>query len=517
MKQLHRPLTIHRWRVPAPAVALALALTLTVAFSLALPASESRTTVFGRTRPEAQGVASASLLAFIEALNRLEGLHSIMLVRHGQVIAEGWWAPYAAADNHELYSLSKSFTSTAIGLAVAEGRLTIDDEVLKFFPDDVPDEPNNNLKAMRVRDLLTMSTGHQDESPTAPDKISARAFLAQPVPHKPGTHFKYNTPATFMLSAIVQKQTGLTVAEYLRPRLFEPLGIAHPEWNTNYQGISLGGYGLSVRTEDIARFGQLYLQKGKWNGAPLLSAEWVELATSRQVSNGSNPQSDWDQGYGFQFWRCRHQAFRGDGAFGQYCLVLPEQDAVLAITSGVKDMQAVLNVVWDLLLPALRPTHLRPDAVAQQKLTDRLASLRIPAAAGAPSSSLAQKISGRTYSFPTNAQNLSSLSLSFGTPSTGSGVVLSYTVNGRTSRLPCGSDTWSRGRGSIASYNDVPLAASAAWASDDTCVVKLIPTGTPFCFTWKLRFAGDELIFAEERNVGFGRTQTPQLTGRVAP
>src|SRR6185436_20057346 len=162
-----------------------------------------------RSAPETQGVSSAGLLAFLEAADQqLDGMHSVMLVRHGHVITEGWWTPYDPQSNHELYSLSKSFTSTAVGLAVAEGKLSIDDPVLKFFPDDAPAEPSPNLKSMRVRDLLMMSAGHQDEVPTAADKISAKSFLAQPVPHKPGTHFKYNTPATFMLSAIVQKQAG---------------------------------------------------------------------------------------------------------------------------------------------------------------------------------------------------------------------------------------------------------------------------------------------------------------------
>src|SRR6185436_3920448 len=264
---------------------------------------------FPRATPESQGVSSGAILDLVEALDQIDAMNSFMLVRHGSVIAEGWWAPYSAKDNHELYSLSKSFTSTAVGMAVAEGKLSIDDEVLKFFPEDAPAAPSANLKAMRVRDLLTMNTGNQDEVPTATDKISAKAFLTNAVPHKPGTHFKYNTPATFMLSAIVQKQTGQTVFDYLKPRLFEPLGITQPVWNTNFQGISLGGYGLNVCTEAIARFGQLYLQKGNWQGQQLITREWVRMATSRQVSNGSNPQSDWDQGYGFQFWLCRNGAF----------------------------------------------------------------------------------------------------------------------------------------------------------------------------------------------------------------
>src|SRR5260221_1564607 len=219
-----------------------------------------------RSAPEAQGVSSAALLDFVNTLDQqIDGMHSVMVVRHGQVIAEGWWAPYDAEHNHVLYSLSKRFSSTAVGLAVAEGKLSIDDEVLNFFPDDAPTNASNNLKAMRVRDLLMMSTGHQEEPSSAADTVSPKSFLDKPVPHLPGTHFKYNTAATFMQSAIVQKVTGQTVLDFLGPRLFEPLGIEHPVWDANFQGISLGGYGLRVRTEDIAKFGQLYLQNVRWN------------------------------------------------------------------------------------------------------------------------------------------------------------------------------------------------------------------------------------------------------------
>lgn len=211
-----------------------------------------------RSAPEAQGVSSRALLDFVEAADReFDAMNSMMLIRHGRVIPEGWWTPYNAQSNHELYSLSKSFTSTAVGIAVAEGLLSVDDPVLKLFPNDAPDDPSGNLKAMRVRDLLCMSTGHQDEPSAAAATVSAKTFLDQPVSHKPGTHFKYNTAATFMLSAIVQKQSGSSVLDFLRPRLFEPLGIDHPVWDSNWQGISLGGYGLRVRTEDIARLGQL--------------------------------------------------------------------------------------------------------------------------------------------------------------------------------------------------------------------------------------------------------------------
>jgi CubicO group peptidase (beta-lactamase class C family) len=465
-----------------------------------------------RATPEAEGVSSAAVLEFVEAADRqIDAMNSFMLVRHGAVVAEGWWAPYDAASNHELYSLSKSFTSTAVGLAIAEGKLSLDDTVLKFFPEDAPAEPSANLRAMRVRDLLCMSAGHQDETSAAADKVSAKAFLAHPVPHKPGTHFKYNTAATFMLSAIVQKQTGQTVLDYLRPRLFEPLGIDHPVWDTNWQGISLGGYGLRVRTEDIARLGQLYLQQGRWQGKQLIPAAWVEAATARQTSTGSNPNSDWDQGYGYQFWRCRHGAYRGDGAFGQYCLVLPEQDAVVAITSGVKDMQAVLNLVWDKLLPAFHGQVLPVDADAQAKLTQKLAGLVLRTPDGKETSPLTGRVFGHRYVFSPNERKLESILLE---PAAGGrGLALVMRSHGVESRFPGGFGEWEKGRGDFGSYSNEPVAASAAWVKDDTCVFKLCAFETPFYQTITLRFDGDQLFYDAETNTGFGATKQAQLVG----
>ena len=467
-----------------------------------------------RSTPEALGIASAAILDFVETADRqIDALHSFMLVRHGHVVAAGWWAPYAAQSPHELYSLSKSFTSTAIGLAVAEGKLSIDDTVLSFFPEDAPADPSAQLKEMRLRGLLCMSTGHEKEPPTGRDVVSPKTFLAQPVPFKPGTRFLYNTAATFMLSAIVQKATGQTVLDYLKPRLFAPLGIADPTWETNFQGISLGGYGLSVCTEDIARFGQLYLQKGQWHGKQILPAAWVEAATARQTSNGSNPKSDWDQGYGFQFWRCRHGAYRGDGAFGQYCLVMPEQDAVLAITSGVRDMQAVLNLVWDKLLPAMRPGRLPKNAAMQKRLAERLASLTLPTPAGAVSSPLLPKLAGKSFVFPANDRKLDAIALE---PGPGAdAVTLVATSNGTATRLVCGQGRWVKGRFALGAGPERAVAASGTWVADDTFEAKLWYYETPFSLTVKLRFAGDQVFHDSEFNVSFGPTRQPQLVGRA--
>jgi CubicO group peptidase (beta-lactamase class C family) len=467
-----------------------------------------------RSSPESQGVSSAGVLAFVEAADtKIEGMHSFMLVRHGRVVAEGWWRPYDAKTRHELYSLSKSFTSTAVGLAAAEGKLSVDDPVLKFFPDEAPAEPSNNLKAMRVRDLLRMSTGQQTEPSLARSAQPwVKTFLAHPVPFKPGTHFLYNTAGTYMQSAIVQKATGKTVLEYLGPRLFEPLGIENPTWGTSPQGISLGGYGLSVRTEDIARFGQLYLQKGVWHGRKLIPAEWVAAATGLQTSNGSNPQSDWDQGYGYQFWRCRHGAYRGDGAFGQFCVVIPEQDAVVAITGGVKDMQAVLNLVWDHLLPAMKSEPLPAADESNKRLQARLADLTIPTPKGSGSARIPEGVAGKTFTFAANDQKVEAVGLEFGAG--GDGVTLVGRFNGGDEqRIACGSGEWKKGRFAFGRTAPQPAAASGAWTADDTYTAKVCFYETPFVVTVRLDFSEGKLRLESSWNVAFGPTKPVALTG----
>ena len=463
-----------------------------------------------RSSPERQGVSSAAVLGFVEAADsQLDSLHSFMLVRHGNVVAEGWWTPYDAESRHELYSLSKSFTSTAVGLAIAEGKMTISDSVLSAFPDEAPADASNNLKAMRVRDLLRMSAGHQAEVKLGPDVLSPKNFLAHPVPFKPGTHFLYNTPATFMASAMVQKATGQTVLDYLKPRLFEPLGIANPTWDANFQGISLGGYGLSVRTEDIAKFGQLYLQKGKWHGKQLIPAAWVEEATSLQTSNGSNPKSDWEQGYGYQFWRCRNGAYRGDGAHGQYCVVMPEQDAVVAITSGLGDLQAVLNLVWDKLLPAMKAETISEDPEGRQQLQSRLKGLTIRKPQGSASSPILAQVSGKTYAFPSNDKKLESVRIEAG--SNPGDLALVTRTDGREQRIEIAGDGWKKGKITLPQGGERVAASTGAWTAEDTYAARVVLYETPFILNLTLRFAGDELFYDSKMNV---RGKDPQLVGR---
>jgi CubicO group peptidase (beta-lactamase class C family) len=484
-----------------------------------------------RSSPERQGISSAAILSFIDrADSQIDAMHSFMLVRHGHVVAEAWWSPYDSATPHMLYSLSKSFTSTAVGLAIAAGKLSLDDQVLKFFPEDAPPNPSANLQAMRIRDLLRMNTGQAREAALwpwsdVPDSNVhpvpwTRTFLAESVPFKPGSRFLYNSPGTYMLSAIVQKVTGQTVLEYLRPRLFEPLGIAHPVWFTSPQGVTIGAFGLLVRTEDIAKFGQLYLQKGMWHGRQLIPASWVAAATAMQTSNGSSPESDWDQGYGYQFWRSRHNSFRGDGAFGQYCLVLPEMDAVIVITSGVRDMQSVMNLVWQALLPAMRPGVLPENPAARRRLDARLAHLAVRTPARSTTGALATAVSKRWYQVPENARGIQAVALDL-TPD--SLALLVRTAAGET-RTPLGAGAWAKSRGGFTGGLDhllsVPpnplIAASGAWTGDSTFTVKLALYETPYGAIITLRFDGDRLLLDEEYNVSFGPTKQPQLIGTVA-
>ncbi len=463
-----------------------------------------------RSLPETQGTSSAQLHAFVDALDGLNGLHSVMVVRHGHVVAEGWWAPYRPEFRHSLFSLSKSFTSTAVGLAQAEGKLSIHDPVIQYFPEDIPENPSTNLKAMRVSDLLRMSTGHQSEPGRSESEAWTRTFLHHPVPFKPGTHFVYNTCATYMQSAVVQKATSQNLMEYLTPRLFEPLGIEGPTWEMSPQGISTGGYGLSVRTEDIAKFGQLYLQKGKWHGKQLVPESWIDEATKLQTSNGSDPESDWDQGYGYQFWRCRNGAYRGDGAFGQYCIVLPEQDAVVSITSGIGNMQSVLNVVWDKLLPAFHADPLPPADAEAHRLRDRMKSLAIavPGKLGIPPEGL----SG-VYSFSDNPMKLRTVELGNATHDS---ITLHLNFDGKDQAAEFGIGQWKLTKLSWGAVPEIPVATAATWEGS-TLVTRVCFVETPFIVTARWRFDGDTVVLSQESNVAFGPVRKDDVVGKRSP
>jgi CubicO group peptidase (beta-lactamase class C family) len=355
--------------------------------------------------PESQGISSKAIRDFINAANTSGiGWHSFILVRHGNVVAEGWWRPFAPEYKHTLYSLSKSFTSTAIGMLVKDGKLKVEDQLISFFSDELPAEISNNLKQIKIKHVLTMNTGHADD--TMPKMRESKTtwtqtYLGLPVQFEPGTHFLYNTGNTYMLGAVVYKITGKTLEEFLTPRLFQPLDIKGYDWETSPQGLNTAGYGLRVKTEDIAKLGQLYLQKGKWNGKEILTENWVNEATSYQTKSQEG-NGDWAQGYGYQFWRCKPGFYRGDGAFGQFCIVMPEQDAVLAVTSESWDMQQSMTTMWENLLPAMQSASLAENQTEWTALKNDLQNLSLPVVKGSPLPAASSKYNDKKISLDNN-------------------------------------------------------------------------------------------------------------------
>ncbi|GAA3579109.1 hypothetical protein GCM10022197_40730 [Microlunatus spumicola] len=316
---------------------------------------------------------AAGVLAFLDAVQTAgdQELHSVALLRHGRVFARGWWEPYGPDDATLMYSLSKSFTSTALGFAVAEGLVTLDDKVVdRLRPDG---EVGPRTAAMTLRDLAAMASGHHADTlddPRVRDAADpALGFLSIEPESDPGTVFAYNNPATYTLGAVLQSVTGTTLTAYLRPRLFEPLGITPGWWDQRPAGRDIAFTGLHLTTEALVRFGQLYLDGGVYAGRQVLPEGWTATALALHTPNPAEPNPDWSQGYSFQFWRGRHGTVRGDGAYGQFVVLLPEQDAVLVATGGTENMQGVLDAAWAHLLPAFdAPTSTEADAALAERL-----------------------------------------------------------------------------------------------------------------------------------------------------
>lgn len=341
-----------------------------------------------KVSPESVGIDSEAVIRLLDAFeeNPKAELQGLMIVRHGKLAAAGLAAPYREEDKGLVYSVSKSFTSTAIGFAVSEGLLSVEDQVISFFPEYLPEEVSENLAAMRIKDLLTMTTGHDED--TLPHLVKHRGaqdnwisvFFGIPVIHKPGTHFLYNSGATYLLAAILQKVSGQGMMEYLTPRLFEPLGIEGAHWDVSAQGIVSGGWGLSVSVADMMKLGLLYLGHGVYNGKRLLPEEWIEAAAKKQVDNRDwNPTAgpDWLKGYGYQFWTCVPGFYRADGAFGQYIIVMDELDTVIVVKGEADDLQSELTAIWEILLPAIGEV-LPENRASCQEMERRLAFLSLP-------------------------------------------------------------------------------------------------------------------------------------------
>lgn len=363
-----------------------------------------------RNSPFDANVDPRAVLNFIDTVfaNDLD-LHSFMLFRHGNVVAEGWSWPYESQRPHIMHSLTKSVTACAVGLAIDAGQFALDDRVVSFFEDELPVNVSSNLEAMTVRDLLTMQAGHAESvsgSVFRPIKTSWVAeFFKIPVVHAPGTQFLYSSALSFMLSAIVTRTTGEAIRDYLEPRMFKPLGISGLTWGASPNGISSGGNGLTWKTADSLKLGILHLYKGKWDGQQILPSSWVEEATRSQVLGGD---------YGYQWWVAGDSdAYFAVGAFGQFSFVFPKHDAVLAVTAGVQSSAELRELALQYFPAAFGDTRKPQDIATNDELQTRLRTLRLLPEARYTLSPVVQQVSGRTYDIEANDDNVSKVQLEF--------------------------------------------------------------------------------------------------------
>ena len=338
-----------------------------------------------RSTPAAEGISTQAVISMMDSLMALPecDIHHVMVVRHGKVVAELHPAPFRAEDSHTLYSASKTFTSLAVGCAIDDNLLRLDDRVMTFFPDKRTNRVSDNMASMTVRDLLMMASG------VAPDWTMrnnstdwVKDWLAKPVDDKPGSRFQYDSMCTFMLSAIVQRVTGLTMLDYLNAKLFGPMHIAVADWETSPDGINTGGWGLRVQAETMAKLGLLLLNKGNWQGRQLVSADYVTAACSRLIDGGAKvtvPPTDGNQGYGYQVWQSKWPgSYRADGAMGQYTVVVPQEDLVVAILGMKLYGHEELACIWNQLMPGMKAEPLLPEKKLQKRLENLCATAKLP-------------------------------------------------------------------------------------------------------------------------------------------
>ena len=417
--------------------------------------------------PESQGVPSEAILKFIDGCEKtfdagdLGAIHGFVIVRHGKVIAEGSWKPFDTLnETHMLYSHSKSFTSSAIGLLADRGKIDLDERIVDIFSNEVPAKVSENLAQLRVRDLLTMNVGKKDHL-LRDGGDWVKEFLSKDFFRKPGTGFKYDSDATYMLAAIVEKKSSMKMMDYLQKNMFDQIGIAKAWTTCSPQGIPCGGWGMNMTTRELARFGQLYLNRGDWDGKRVLSSDWVSLATTRQTWSGwqnvgvkaLGEGTDWEQGYGFQFWRCRHGAYRADGAGGQYTVVIPEKDMVVSAHAGLGDFPKELDLIWDNLLPVLKDAPLAENPSAQKKLADRLAKLAIKPVEFARARKWTTPFE---FSLRENSRGFKSVRFD---PKDGGGCICTLVTRAGEQKFPAGTGEWQKGSIRIDTENYEGLGA----------------------------------------------------------
>ncbi|MBO7237621.1 MAG: serine hydrolase [Kiritimatiellae bacterium] len=449
--------------------------------------------------PESQGVSSRAVLKWINACeksfaawNGSGALHGFVIVRNGKTIAEGSWKPFnTLEETHMLYSHSKSFTSTAIGFLVEEGNLDLDERVMEIFPELTPTNVTDNLKSMRVRDLLTMNVGAKWDHKVHRFDDWGRTFMEKELQTKPGCGFKYDSDATYMLAAIVEKRSGEKLMDYLDKRFFKKIGI-EKAWSTvSPQDIACGGWGMNMTTREMARFGLCYAQNGVWGGKNVIHPQWVQLATARHTFSGwrnvgiraLGEGSDWQQGYGFQFWRCHNNGYRADGAAGQLTLVYPDVNLVVSVNAGLGDMQKEINLVRDYILEELKDGALPENPEAYAELKKRLAGLEIAPVKGDIKG--VEKFLGKEIEAAKNSRGIKIVKL-YRKEGTGE-LRLVFKVKNELSDIPVGVGRWTEGVIRIDNQKAETLGAiigeqkamtSGAMQEDGSFKLRIYLTGT---------------------------------------
>lgn len=294
--------------------------------------------------------------------------YSIMAVEHGKVVFEQWYAGYTAESRFDVYSVSKTVLAMAAGLAVEEGLFSVEDKVIDYFPEQLPEHVSDTLSAMTIRHLLTMTCGLEEtprlmsvfKNNSDADFDWIREFFASNQVSMPGTVFYYNFFSSYIMAAIIEKTSGTGVVDYIRPKLLEPLHITDLEWLDSPAGICVGGWGMKLCTEDMAKLGLLLLQHGKWNGRQLLPASWVSVMTSKLVESGplqaftkfadpavlNDPENEHSQGYGYFVWQGKHGTYRMEGILGNIVFVNPEKEIVLVLTGNSNMDQKYIDLIW---------------------------------------------------------------------------------------------------------------------------------------------------------------------------
>lgn len=364
--------------------------------------------------PESLGIDSRLITAFLDDIEEqgLE-LHSFMLTRHGKVAAECYWTPFRADIPHTMFSVSKSITALAVGFAIEEGLLTEDTKVYAVFPEYAPKHPTPAAKALTVRHLLTMTSGKMPSFILNTEGPSwVESYLGAPFARMPGKHFNYASENTYMLAAVVKKVTGECVLDYLQPRLFAPLGIERPFWETDKGGTEVGGWGLYLKTEDVAKIINCVMNSGVFDGVQVIPKFWAKTVGRAHVAQTPGVAHDHNSGYGYCFWRNSFpESYRCDGVFSQLAVAIPDFDTCIITTGGEPHERKVLETFWKYFPTKFKDNPLDENPAALAEMNSKLASRSLPKMkTGARRFDVEEKVNGKYIKFR-KSRSLSSLTV----------------------------------------------------------------------------------------------------------